>query len=161
MFEVFLGLGTNLGIKTSNLLDARKHIQSEIGTITAISSLYETEPWGDKNQDNFYNQVIRLKTDIYPLALIKKCLEIEIKMGRVRTQKWAARLIDIDILAISGVQIHTENLVVPHPYIDKRKFVLLPWVEIATEYYLPSYKATLSEILKKVMDESWIKKVNS
>ncbi len=159
MFDVFIGLGSNLGEKTKNLELARKHISNQIGEIKSQSSLYETEPWGDKNQDNFYNQVIRIQTDVFPLALIQKCLEIEILIGRVRIQKWAARLIDIDILAITGIQIHTESLTLPHPFLFQRKFVLLPWQEIAPNYVLPSYLSTISNILEETSDESWIRKV--
>jgi 2-amino-4-hydroxy-6-hydroxymethyldihydropteridine diphosphokinase len=158
-FEVFIGLGSNLGDKKLNLETARTYISQEIGEINLISSLYETEPWGDKNQDNFYNQVIKIETEIFPLALLEKCLAIEIKMGRVRIQKWAARIIDIDILAITGIQLRTDNLTIPHPYLSTRKFVIMPWAEIAPDYILNGYKANISELSEHIKDDSWIKKV--
>jgi 2-amino-4-hydroxy-6-hydroxymethyldihydropteridine diphosphokinase len=158
-FEVFIGLGSNLGDKKLNLETARTYISQEIGEINRISSLYETEPWGDKNQDNFYNQVIKIETEIFPLALIEKCLAIEINMGRVRIQKWAARIIDIDILAISGIQFRTDNLTVPHAYLHARKFVLLPWAEIAPQYIPTGLSASISNMCDDIQDDSWIKKV--
>jgi 2-amino-4-hydroxy-6-hydroxymethyldihydropteridine diphosphokinase len=158
-FEVFIGLGTNLGDKKENLAQAVQYISQEIGPVLIESSLFETEPWGDKNQDNFYNQVIKISTSLFPMELIGKLLALEIKMGRVRTQKWAARIIDIDILAISGVQIHTQGLSVPHPYIADRKFVLMPWSEIAPEYIIDGLNFTIFDLSAKNRDESWIRKV--
>jgi 2-amino-4-hydroxy-6-hydroxymethyldihydropteridine diphosphokinase len=158
-FEVFIGLGSNLGDKKINLETAQLHISQEIGEINLISSLYETEPWGDKNQDNFYNQVIKVETEVFPLALIEKCLGIEIKMGRVRIQKWAARIIDIDILAITGIQLRTDNLTVPHPYLKSRKFVIYPWAEIAPDYIPSGINTSISNICDEIIDNSWIKKV--
>jgi 2-amino-4-hydroxy-6-hydroxymethyldihydropteridine diphosphokinase len=158
-FEVFIGLGTNLGYKKENLAKAVQYISQEIGEIQIESSLYETEPWGDKNQDNFYNQVIKISTSLFPMELIEKLLALEIKMGRVRIQKWAARIIDIDILAITGVQIHTQGLSVPHPYIADRKFVILPWAEIAPEYLINGLNLTISDLCSKNKDESWIRKI--
>jgi 2-amino-4-hydroxy-6-hydroxymethyldihydropteridine diphosphokinase len=158
-FEVFIGLGSNLGDKKLNLETARIYISREIGEINRISSLYETEPWGDKSQDNFYNQVIKIETEIFPLALIEKCLAIEINMGRVRIQKWAARIIDIDILAITGIQLRTDNLTVPHAYLHARKFVLLPWAEIAPQYIPTGLSTSISNMCDDIQDDSWIKKV--
>ena len=99
----------------------------------ACSSVYETAPWGITDQPAFLNQVLRLSTTLSPGALLRIILQIEEQMGRVRVRKWGQRLIDIDILFYGNSVIAEEDLVIPHPGIAERRFVLEPLVEIAPQ----------------------------
>ena len=94
----FIGLGSNIKSRKDNLTNACLYIKKHIGNIINFSKIYETEPWGDKNQKKFLNQVVEVKTKHTPLKLLKKCKEIEIILGRVSSKKWGKRLIDLDIL---------------------------------------------------------------
>ena len=157
MFKVFLGLGTNIGDKKAILEVAKKAINDSIGEICDESSLYETEAWGVENQENYYNQVIGIKTKLYPLQILEKILALEIQLGRIRNQKWEARLIDIDILFFENYIISTDNLTIPHKYIQDRNFVLEPLKEINPDFIHPKLRKTISELAKSNLDNSWIR----
>ncbi|MCP9768503.1 2-amino-4-hydroxy-6-hydroxymethyldihydropteridine diphosphokinase [Lacihabitans sp. LS3-19] len=159
MFKVFLGLGTNIGDRKSNIELAKKAISDTIGEIQDDSSVYETEAWGVENQENYYNQVICIKTNFYPLQILEKILALEIQLGRIRNQKWEARLIDIDILFFENYIISTDNLTIPHKYIQERNFVLEPLKEINPDFIHPKFRKTISELAKSNLDKSWIKKL--
>ncbi|MGI5901398.1 MAG: 2-amino-4-hydroxy-6-hydroxymethyldihydropteridine diphosphokinase [Desulfitobacteriia bacterium] len=138
---VFLGLGSNRGDKKNNLEQAIALLSKTEGLIVKkISSFYETEPWGGVEQDSFLNMVLEIETTLSPLELLKRCQEIEQKLGRVREKRWGPRTIDIDILTYGDLQLKSETLNLPHPYLEVREFVLAPLREIAPDFVLPSGK---------------------
>jgi len=120
------------------------------------SEVYESEPWGLKNQNFYLNQVIELKTSMSPKNLLKCCKSIENKMGRSRSIKWGERNIDIDILYFSEIILNEDNLTIPHPLIQERKFVLVPLNELSKNFIHPIFKKTNHEILKNSKDNSKI-----
>ncbi len=152
----FLGLGSNLGNRKKNLDSAISHLKSKAGSIVKASEVYESEPWGLKNQNFYLNQVIELKTSMSPKNLLKCCKSIENKMGRSRSIKWGERNIDIDILYFSEIILNEDNLTIPHPLIQERKFVLVPLNELSKNFIHPIFKKTNHEILKNSKDNSKI-----
>ncbi len=143
--SIFLSLGSNLGDRESNLLTAIKEI-SEFSDLKSQSSIYETSPMGYKDQGHFLNQVIEISTELSALELIFRIEEIEHKMGRIRETKNGPRTIDIDILFYGQEIINQQNLKIPHPRIEERKFVLIPMEEIAPEYPHPISKKTIKKL---------------
>jgi len=152
MEGIFLLLGTNLGDRLFNLLEATNKIEQNIGTIKGSSSIYETAPWGNTNQPVFYNQVIRIDTTLTPLDMLNGILSIENEMGRNRIEKWGERIIDIDILYFNSAIIDHKELQVPHPEIAKRKFTLIPLADIAPDFIHPVLKESNSALLVKCTD---------
>jgi 2-amino-4-hydroxy-6-hydroxymethyldihydropteridine diphosphokinase len=149
ILKAYLGLGSNLGDRLSKIYQAERLIQ-EIGIeIKKYSSIYESEAWGLKDQPDFLNRVIAIHTTLYPLELLEKLLSIEKYMGRQRDIKWGPRLIDIDILDIEGIRLTMPEISVPHPFVENRKFVLLPWLELNPE------DLKLQEMLSKCSDTAW------
>ncbi len=143
----YLGLGANLGDRQKNLYAAIEHIKKIRGVeILRVSSFYETAAWGVTNQPNFINAAIKISSKLEPLLLLDELQKIEIELGRVRKEHWGARTIDIDILLIDGVKINSERLTVPHKFLYKRDFVLVPLSEI-----LPNLKFELhGDEVKKI-----------
>ncbi|MGJ1268988.1 2-amino-4-hydroxy-6-hydroxymethyldihydropteridine diphosphokinase [Sphingobacterium spiritivorum] len=137
MNQTYLLLGANLGKPLEQLAEARIQIEHHIGRLTKASGLYESEAWGLEDQPNFINQVIKVDTMLSPDDLLKQTQQIETNLGRVRHEKWGARLIDIDILYYNNSCINQENLTIPHPYIQERNFVLAPLAEIAADFEHP------------------------
>jgi 2-amino-4-hydroxy-6-hydroxymethyldihydropteridine diphosphokinase len=159
MNQAFILLGTNLGDKIANLQQAILSISANLISIVSYSDIYETAAWGNTNQDNFFNQVIEVKTELSANDLLQTLLQIEIQMGRVRNQKWEARIIDLDILYFNHEIIDTENLKVPHPYLHVRRFTLAPLVQIAAEFLHPVFNKTNTALLENCSDNSEIKLV--
>lgn len=157
LHTVILGLGSNEGDSKSTLKNAYNILQSEIGKTVSISSFYTTQPWGNLNQPDFINSVIVLET----AHCAKKCLliiqNIEKKLGRIRTQKWGKRILDIDILFYDDLILKNHNLTIPHPQIENRKFVLQPLVEICSNFIHPVLKKSLYELLIICKDNSRVK----
>lgn len=154
---VYLSLGTNMGDKKKNLLEAIERIgKLENTKVTVQSTILETEPFGYTEQDMFLNACIEIKTLFTPQELLEKLLNIELEMGRVRTIKWGPRIIDIDILFFDDEIIQDKNLAVPHPWISERMFVLEPLCEIAPNLIHPLERkpvATLKRILEKELEK--------
>ncbi len=155
--QIFLGLGSNLGNREENLSTAQKLIEEKVGKIRSKSSIYETAAWGITEQNAFLNQVIEVESHFSPSAVLHLVLKIEKDMGRIREIKWGERSIDIDILYYNNEIISTENLTVPHPFIQERKFVLVPLCEIAPAFIHPKLKQTNLELLEKCQDSGEIK----
>lgn len=149
---VYLGLGTNLGNRMINLERARTLIQERMGAILLQSSVYQTEPWGLKDQPEFYNQVLLLETGLAPGAILDLILQIEKEMGRIRHLKWDRRLIDIDILFYNQEVIQLDRLTIPHPLMEKRNFVLAPLAEIAPGFLHPVLGKTIRELAQASAD---------
>jgi 2-amino-4-hydroxy-6-hydroxymethyldihydropteridine diphosphokinase len=159
--KVFLGLGSNLGNREENLLKAQKLIDKKVGKVHSKSSIYETAAWGITEQNAFLNQVLEIETVFSPDAVLHLLLKIEKNMGRIREIKWGERSIDIDVLYYNNEIISTENLVVPHPFIQERKFVLVPLCEIAPVFIHPRLKQSNLELLEKCQDSGEIVVFNS
>jgi 2-amino-4-hydroxy-6-hydroxymethyldihydropteridine diphosphokinase len=159
--KVFLGLGSNLGNREENLLKAQKLINKKVGKVHSKSSIYETAAWGITEQNAFLNQVLEIETVFSPDAVLHLLLKIEKNMGRIREIKWGERSIDIDVLYYNNEIISTENLVVPHPFIQERKFVLVPLCEIAPVFIHPKLKQSNLELLEKCQDSGEIVVFNS
>lgn len=152
-------MGSNLGDRATNLEKARMLIDEFIGKIHKASSIYESEPWGYEDSNSYYNQVICIQTKIEPQVLLKECLLIEDKLDRVRTKNsYEARTIDIDILFYDMLIINSKELILPHPRISQRKFVLQPLCEIAPSLKHPISKKTVNAYLNECTDTCWVKK---
>ena len=138
MQTAYVGLGSNLGDRAGNLRMALSELaQMPTISITRVSSLYETAPVGVTTQPEFINAVAALETSLTPAALLAAFLHLENKMGRVRTFRWGPRVIDLDLLLYGREQIALPELIVPHPRLHERAFVLAPLAEIAPDLSLP------------------------
>ena len=146
MEEVILGLGANLGNPIRQLERALEHLAREMA-VRAVSSLYRTEPVGYADQPDFFNLVVAARTDADPEALLDLAIGIERELGRVRTFANAPRTIDIDLLAWSGGEYRSNRLVLPHPRLHQRAFVLIPLTEIAPSWQHPVMRRTAAELL--------------
>ena len=157
----YLSLGSNQGNKLQNLQDAINLIAERIGNVQLIASVYQTASWGF-DSDDFYNTCLKVSTYLPPDTLIKYILEIEEELGRIRSIKdgYSSRIIDIDILLFDDEIIFSKNLIVPHPKMLERKFVLVPLVEIARNSIHPIEKKHLFICLENCDDSSEIKIIN-
>jgi 2-amino-4-hydroxy-6-hydroxymethyldihydropteridine diphosphokinase len=159
MYRVYLSIGSNSGKRRYNLLKGIKLLRSEAGDVINISSVYETEPWGFTYPVNFYNIAMELRTRLDPDDLIFKLGYIEKLCGRIRNQTaYKARPLDIDILFFESRVIEKENLIIPHPRLHLRKFVLIPLNEIAPAFIHPVLGKTIAEILASCKDHSMVLK---
>lgn len=149
----YLSLGTNMGDKKKNILEAIENISKLENTkVTAQSTILETEPFGYVEQDMFLNACIEIKTLFTAQELLEKLLEIEAEMGRVRIIKWGPRVIDLDILFFDDEVIGEKNLAVPHPWICERMFVLEPLCEIAPNFIHPLERKSIG-VLKRLLEK--------
>lgn len=155
--KIYLGLGSNIGNREENLQTAQRFITEKFGTIISSSSMYETTAWGLTEQNAFLNQVICIETKFLPIVVLQIVLDIEKAMRRIREQKWGARVIDIDVLYHANEVITTENLIIPHPLIQERKFVLVPLCEIAGQFIHPKLQKTNLQLLEICQDLGEIK----
>jgi 2-amino-4-hydroxy-6-hydroxymethyldihydropteridine diphosphokinase len=155
--SLILGLGSNIGNRQSNLNQALYFIQDKIGDIDQKSSVFESEAWPLANQNPYLNMVIHVSTHLFPLIILKEIQQIENEIGRVRNTKWESRIIDIDILFFNNYHFKTPNLIIPHPFIQNRKFVLEPLVEILPNKKHPKLKLSCLDLLNKCEDTSWLK----
>ena len=136
--NIFLGLGSNFGNRLNNLKNAISLIDiSDNVRIIKYSSIYETEPWGIKEQPGFLNMVVEIETDLNAYELMKYLKECEVKAGRIKREKWKEREIDIDILFIGDMVINRVDFTIPHKEIQNRRFVLEPLNEIAGGFIHP------------------------
>ena len=133
MTKVYLGIGTNLGDKERNILKAYDLIEKKIGRIVRRSSIYRTEPWGFQSENEFLNTVICVDTELTPQQLLAQTQQIERQMGRKQKSRggeYHDRVIDIDILLYGNLEVNEPNLVIPHPLMKEREFVMKPLGEI-------------------------------
>jgi 2-amino-4-hydroxy-6-hydroxymethyldihydropteridine diphosphokinase len=144
---VYLGLGSNKDDKEKNLRKAAALLsRHQCIEVTKISSVYETAPYGEVNQDNFFNAAVEIRTTFKPEELLVFIKEIEKKIGREKTIKWGPREIDIDILFYNHLIYNTEFLTIPHEGVTERAFVLIPLTEIAPDFVHPSLNIKLKNI---------------
>ncbi|HNP48721.1 MAG TPA: 2-amino-4-hydroxy-6-hydroxymethyldihydropteridine diphosphokinase [Bacteroidia bacterium] len=152
MHRTLLLLGTNVGNRKEHLLDACEAIQQHIGSAELKSSVYETDAWGKEDQPAFLNQVILVTTTLTPEQVLDEILKIEKQMGRVRGEKWASRIIDIDILFFDNEVIEKNKLKIPHPFLHERKFTLVPLAELVPQFMHPVLGKSMGQLLREVND---------
>lgn len=132
--EVYLSLGSNIGNRKENLESAIDYLDSEANIrVIKKSSIYETEPVGGVEQDNFYNCIVLIETTLLPYELLDRIHDIETALHRKRIVKWGPRTIDIDIIFYDNIKINDKLLVIPHKEMESRMFVLMPLIEILEE----------------------------
>jgi 2-amino-4-hydroxy-6-hydroxymethyldihydropteridine diphosphokinase len=144
--SAYLSLGSNVGNREAQLRDAQGRLVVA-GRVIAVSSLYETEPVEFTEQPWFLNCAVAIETNWTPQQLMAAILQIEQQMGRKRIQKKGPRSIDIDILLFDGVVMETEELVLPHPAMHQRRFVLEPLAEIAPDAVHPVFRKKIRDLL--------------
>lgn len=153
---VFIGLGTNLGDREKNLKNAIADMQKFIA-IEHISSIYETQPVGYEKQGWFLNMVIQGQTQLSPRHLLKKLKAVEKKSGRKPTFHEGPRIIDLDILFYADNIISCDDLIIPHPEIQNRGFVLTPLNEIAPGFIHPKLKKKINNLLNNLIHTKEVK----
>ncbi|HIS53856.1 TPA: 2-amino-4-hydroxy-6-hydroxymethyldihydropteridine diphosphokinase [Candidatus Galligastranaerophilus gallistercoris] len=155
MSVAFLSLGSNKGDRLSVIQQAVNFLSADNSIeIAAASSFYETEPWGKKNQNWFVNAVIAVRTELSPVELLRVCQDIEARLGRKRESEehWGERPIDIDILFYDNLIFSNEILTIPHKFVHKRAFALVPMLEIKANYVHPVLNKTISELHEELED---------
>ncbi len=157
MTDCYIGLGANLGARERALREALERLHETPGVeLAAVSSFFETAPWGKEDQPSFVNGAAKLRTSLEPLELLEVCQNIENDMGRVRLEPWGARTMDIDLLHIPGVVSDSERLRLPHPYLPERAFVLAPLEEIAPGLRIGG--KTVGEYRRECPDRGWVRR---
>lgn len=153
MNTAYLILGCNKGNTLQNLQQAINLLNERAGSIQQQSDIYKTAAWGNTNQPDFLNQAVCIKTTLTASSLLDTILAIEKQLGRVRDdQKWMERTMDIDILFFNDECILTESLTVPHPFIQDRKFVLVPMAQLAASLVHPVLQKSIAELLVACTD---------
>ena len=133
MPDALIGLGGNLGDVRATFRAALAALEAGGCRIVASSSIWKTPPWGKTDQPAFLNACVRVETDLAPRAVLDLCLSTETALGRVRSEKWGPRTLDLDVLDYDGRAIDEPGLILPHPFLAERAFVLLPLAEIVAD----------------------------
>lgn len=152
MNNAYLLIGGNMGDRLANLEIALTAIQEQIGTMLSASSIYETAAWGMEDQPSFLNQALLISTRLEAQELMDKLLAIELQMGRIRNIPLGPRTIDIDIIFFNNQIINSNKLVIPHPQMQKRNFVLTPLNEIAPQFVHPILNKSINQLLIECTD---------
>ncbi len=152
MNGIYLIIGGNMGNTMEYFSTCYALLEKHLGVIVTQSKIYETKPWGTIEQNNFLNQVLYISTDKNINSCMHTILQIEKDMGRTRSIKWDARIIDIDILYFNNDIVHTAFITVPHKHLHERKFVLVPLCDIAPNFLHPILKKTTQELLQQCTD---------
>lgn len=150
MTRAYLGLGSNLGRREANLKRALEELGQRGVRVESVSPIYETEPWGVLRQPRFLNAACAIRTDYPPHVLLDTLKGIEREMGRVPTQRYGPRLIDLDILLYGDLCIDTPRLTIPHPGMVERASVLVPLADIAASLRHPVTGLTVGEHLARL-----------
>ncbi len=150
MSTAYIGIGSNLGNREKNCVRAIELLEKRGIPVKKKSSMYETEPWGIKDQPRFINMAIEIETFFEPEELLRILEEVEREVGRGVSFKWGPRIIDLDILLFNNIFLKKDNLEIPHPLMDKRDFVLKPLCEIAPDIIHPLLKVRICDLLKEL-----------
>jgi len=150
MPSALIGIGSNLGNREENCRNALRLISEKAGTLIKQSSMYETQPWGVKDQPEFINMAVEIETRAEPGVLLNILKGIEHELGRKKTSRWGPRRLDLDILFYNDFVIDTPDICIPHPFMHVREFVLRPLSEIAPDKMHPVLKKTVKELLSEL-----------
>ncbi len=150
--RAYLALGSNLGDRAKMLAGARAMLEAPDLRMVAVSRVYESAPWGVVHQPRFLNQVVEVETTLSPQGLLQRCREIEGRLGRVRSTRWGPRAIDVDILLYGTVRVSDPDLVIPHPQLPHRAFVLIPLAELNAGLRVPGGGDTIRDLLEALPD---------
>jgi 2-amino-4-hydroxy-6-hydroxymethyldihydropteridine diphosphokinase len=153
---VYIALGTNLGERLANLRAAIDAFAPEI-TVLAESHVYETPPWGYEDQPAFLNMVVKAETGLGPESLLQYLKQLEGQLGRERNFRWGPRLIDLDILFYDNLIMDTPPLVIPHPRLHERGFVLVPLADVAEELVHPLLGKSVRELLRGINSQDIVR----
>jgi 2-amino-4-hydroxy-6-hydroxymethyldihydropteridine diphosphokinase len=149
--KAYIGLGSNLGDREASLRQALEHLaQAPETSVVRASSLYDTEPVGVEDQPHFLNAVAQLETQLTPRQLLWNLMLIERRLGRVRSQRWGPRTLDLDLLLYEDLVLEEDDLQLPHPELTKRSFVLVPLVELEPLLVHPITGETMLALLQRL-----------
>ncbi len=162
MESCYVLFGSNMGDKENIFAEACLLINNRCGAITAVSSSYESEPWGFEAKEWFLNRLIIVETELEPEEMMRQLLDIEAELGRVRhpeTEGYTSRTADLDILYYGSRIVLTDSLTIPHPRLHERRFALLPLCEMVPQLVHPAFNFTQTELLRRCHDFSEVKKI--
>ena len=156
MHQVVLLIGGNLGDR-ERLIEEARGLLSKIGRLKTVSNAYETQAWGNASEGQYLNQALVIETSNSPAEFIQLTQEIENTLGRTRNIPWGNRTMDIDMIYFDDLVYQDEKLIVPHPLMSERNFVLVPLVEILPDFVHPIFKISNKELLLRCPDKSEVK----
>ena len=159
MHSVYIGFGSNIGDRLAHIQNAIHALSTTEGiTLQKISSIYQTDPVGYEAQAQFLNGVAAVQTDLPPLSLLRTLKDIEAVVGRQHRIRWGPREIDLDILIYGALCLETKKLIIPHPEMHRRRFVLAPLAEVAPDLVHPVLKETIQTLLQGLEDDTSVLK---
>lgn len=159
--KAVIALGSNIGNRLAHIQQAVNFLRISGFRITMLSRVWETEPWGDTDQPRFLNMCLSADTDMTSTEALSVLKKIESDMGRQKTRRWGPREIDLDIIFFGDEIVHADKLIIPHPLMHERAFVLVPLAEIEPDMVHPIFKKTVKELLGELPSEKmqWIIKL--
>ena len=159
MHSAYIGFGSNIGDRLAHIGNAIHALSETEGiALQRVSSVYKTDPVGYTAQSEFLNGVAAIQTSLSPLSLLHTLKNIETAIGRQHRIRWGPREIDLDILIYGDLCLHTEKLVIPHPEMHRRRFVLVPLAEIVPDLVHPVFQETVQTLLERLEDDKSVVK---